>query len=258
MLDVPRGDKEQPRRLYQALAQAPHVLTREVALSTKRPDRMARLRKVPARMMRTASLRASASTVDVRHPPYTAGRSRKDSPLPRSIRLNVVHVYEVDAPEDQEPINWVLYTNLKVATIEQVGRVIDTYRRRWQIEEYFKALKTGCAFEKRQLESMHALLNALSLFIPIAWRLLTLRFLSRETPDEPASRVLTRRQLKILKARGKVPLSTRPTLREAMLAIAAEGGHLKNNGDPGWQVLGRGYEKLLTMELGWALAQQEK
>jgi hypothetical protein len=39
-----------------------------------------------------------------------------------------------------------------------------------------------------------------------------------------------------------------------MLAIAAESGHIKNNGDPGWQVLGRGYEKLLHMELGYVIA----
>jgi len=41
-----------------------------------------------------------------------------------------------------------------------------------------------------------------------------------------------------------------------MLAVAAEGGHIKNNGDPGWLVLGRGYEKLLDMELGFVIAQK--
>jgi hypothetical protein len=43
-----------------------------------------------------------------------------------------------------------------------------------------------------------------------------------------------------------------------MLAIAAEGGHIKNNADPGWQVLGRGYEKLLHMELGHVLAKTRR
>jgi len=53
-----------------------------------------------------------------------------------------------------------------------------------------------------------------------------------------------------------VSLSRKPTIREAMLAIAAEGGHIKNNGDPGWLVLGRGYEKLLHMELGFEVAME--
>jgi hypothetical protein len=257
-LAVPHGDKRQPRSLYDALERAPHMLTREVQLSTRRPDRMARLRKVPARMARIAELQVTATSVELRHPTYAAGKSRKGSTLPYSIPVNVVHVCEQNAPTDQVPVEWVLYTNLPVSTAAQVEAVIDAYRRRWLIEEYFKALKTGCAFEKRQLETKHALLNALALFVPIAWRLLALRHTSRAEPDIAASKLLNKRQLAILRARNKVSLSRVPTVREAMLAIAAEGGHIKNNGDPGWQVLGRGYEKLLHMEVGFVLGQATK
>jgi len=170
--------------------------------------------------------------------------------------MNVVHVHEFNTPEGEEAIEWTLLSSLPVDTEEQVQFIIDCYRRRWLIEEYFKSIKTGCAFEKRQLESAHALLNALGLFIPIAWRLLALRTLARETPDRPASEVVSAQQLQILRVRGKVKLSPTPTAREAMLAVAAEGGHIKNNGDPGWLVLGRGYEKLLDMELGFVIAQK--
>ena len=31
------------------------------------------------------------------------------------------------------------------------------------------------------------------------------------------------------------------------------GGHLRGNGEPGWQVLGRAYESLLLVEFGWWL-----
>ena len=205
-----------------------------------------------------AVLHVTATSVELRHPTYTAGKSRKGSTLPYSVPVNVVHVCEQNAPKNQEPVEWVLYTSLPVSTADEVGAVIDAYRRRWLIEEYFKALKTGCAFEKRQLETKHALLNALALFVPIAWRLLTLRHLSRQEPDVPASKLLNPRQLTILRARDKVTLSRVPTMREAMLAVAAEGGHIKNNGDPGWQVLGRGYEKLLHMEAGFVLGQAAK
>lgn len=254
-LDVPRSDEVQPRLLHDAIEQARYVTTREVQLTTKRRDRMARLRKAPARMKRLAVLNVKVTHVEVRHPDYTEGRSRKGSPLPRSVPLNVVHVYEDDAPEGQEPIEWTLLTTLPVDSEEEVLFVIDCYRRRWLIEEYFKAIKTGCGFEKRQLESSHALLNALGLFIPVAWRLLALRTLARETPDFSASDIVSPRQIRILRARGKAKLSPTPTARETMLAIAAEGGHIKNNGDPGWLVLERGYEKLLYMELGFVLAE---
>jgi hypothetical protein len=264
VLDVPRGNdsrrgkKKHPRLLYDAISRGEFVLSREVELSTKRPDRMGRLRKTLGRMTRTARLEVKITHVDVRHPTYTAGKSRRGSPLPRAVPLNVVHVYEVGTPKGQQPINWLLLTNLPIATVTEVEFVIDCYRRRWLIEEYFKALKTGCAYEKRQLESKHALLNALALFVPIAWRLLSLRYVARETPNQDAAKVLSERQIRILKARDKVAFGKTPTVREAMLAVAAEGGHIKNNGDPGWQVLSRGYEKLLYMELGYMLAEAKR
>jgi IS4 transposase len=50
----------------------------------------------------------------------------------------------------------MLYTSEPIDTAEQLLTIVDQYRSRWVIEEFFKALKTGCAFEKRQLESYRA------------------------------------------------------------------------------------------------------
>jgi hypothetical protein len=65
-------------------------------------------------------------------------------------------------------------------------------------------------------------------------------------------------RLKLLRAYGVTKkcfrLSENPTLKELLWAIAAMGGHIKNNGHPGWIVLGRGYDKFLNVELGWLLA----
>lgn len=119
------------------------------------------------------------------------------------------------------------------------------------IEEYFKAVKTGCQYEQRQPESAHALLNALAVLVPVAWRLLLLRHLARESDTRPATDALTKTQVDVLKAVAKKPLPKRPTVRDALLAVAALGGHIKNNGEPGWQVLGRGYRDLLILEMGW-------
>jgi hypothetical protein len=51
-------------------------------------------------------------------------------------------------------------------------------------------------------------------------------------------------------------LPSRPTIRDVMLGIAALGGHITNNGDPGWLVLGRGLTRLLDAEVGWRLARE--
>ena len=64
-------------------------------------------------------------------------------------------------------MEWVLWTSEPVETAEQVAQVVDGYRTRWLIEEYFKALKTGCAFEERQLRSIRTLTNALGLRHPL-------------------------------------------------------------------------------------------
>jgi hypothetical protein len=131
---------------------------------------------------------------------------------------------------------------------------VDAYRARWVIEELFKALKTGCQIEKRQMESYAALRIALALFLPIAVRLLALRDAARCEPDAPCD-ALSARQLQLLRACGTKAMTATPSNQEVYMALAALGGHLRSNGPPGWMVLGRAFEKLLVLEQGWAAAQ---
>lgn len=241
------------RRLSDVLAQAVTVVERTVTLSSRHQDKILFNRKRhPARTGRLARLALSAASVEFCRP------QGSDSELPETLSLNVVQVREVETHGENEPVHWTLITTEPIATAADIERVVDAYRARWIIEEYFKAIKTGCAYEKRQLESMHTLLNALAILIPIAWRLLLLRTLSRETPDQPATQALTATQLEVLEATSPKPLPPNLTLRQAMLAVAALGGHIKNNGDPGWLVLGRGYEKLLVLERGWLAARLKR
>ena len=77
---------------------------------------------------------------------------------------------------------------------------------------------------------------------------------SSESSRDPADSVLSPLELTLLQRHPDARPRPNATIRDAMLAIAALGGHIKNNGDPGWQVLGRGYEDLLILEQGAALA----
>jgi hypothetical protein len=237
-----RGVEPCSFRVDERMAKAEELLVREVPLSTRKPRSDGRPTKHKPRAARMAKLGFSAVRMEILRPAH------EREPLPPSLMLNVIRVFEVDAPADVESVEWTLVTTEPIGTLEEVAVVVDWYRARWVIEEFFKALKTGCAFEKRQLESAHALYNALAIFAPIAWRLLLLRRLGREDSPLPASSVLTLLQLRIL--RRKTNLVEAPTIRQAMLAVAQLGGHIKNNGDPGWLVLGRGYEELLILEEG--------
>lgn len=237
-------------KLEDALAQIKCVVTREVTLSSRPAGLRSPVQKRihPPRDRRVARLAIGATRVTLRRP-STQPRDR-----PATLALHVVRVWELETPEGESPIAWVLVTSEPIDTEAQLLQVVDWYRARWTIEEFFKALKTGCAYEKRQIEDLHGLQNVLALFTPIAWHLLLLRSQARDEPKQPATDVLTPTQFKVLRAFARKPLPEKPTVRDAYLAIAALGGHIKHNGDPGWQTLGRGYEKLITLVEGWRAA----
>jgi hypothetical protein len=71
----------------------------------------------------------------------------------RPFEVNVVRVWETTPPPGENPIEWVLLTTETVDGDLALQRIVDIYRRRWVIEDFFKALKTGCSLEKRQIES---------------------------------------------------------------------------------------------------------
>jgi hypothetical protein len=206
--------------------------------------------KRPARASRNATVRFAAAAVTLKRP-----RDHRD-PMPSSLAVNVVYAWEMDPPAGEIPIEWRLVTTEPIDSVEQVLRIVEWYRTRWLIEEFFKCLKTGCAYEQRQLESLDTLLVALALFAPIAWQLLLMRHLSRELPDVGAGVAVTARQIAILRTTpGGKTLAATPSIRDALFVVARLGGHLRQNGEPGWLVLTRGMQKLLLMETGWAASE---
>ncbi len=204
----------------------------------------------PSRQSRLAELQLRCAQVCLRRP---ASRSEE----PQTVTVNVVDVREVNAPSGQSPVRWTLCTTESIATEADCWRVVELYRTRWLVEEFIKAIKTGCAYESRQLDSEQTLPQALGLTIPVAWTLLLLllRYLEREAPDFPEEAVLPADLVALLQRvwpRGPVP--EKPSLRKALHAIASLGGHRKQNAPPGWLVLHRGYQSLLLMNQGYKAA----
>lgn len=227
----------------------PILMEREVPLTKRKGSALPVTRSIhPPRSARIAQLSIKAYSVELKRPEGLID-------LPTSLPINVVIVEELKPPEGQPAVYWRLCTNEPIKMPEDIARIIDAYRARWRIEEFFKAIKTGCAFEKCQLESLHALENALAIYIPIAWRALLHRSLVVEKAEVPASQVMTLLQLQILRARSIRSLPDSPTVSDALWAVAGLGGHLKRNGFPGWITILRGYEELLLLEQG-ALWQQ--
>jgi hypothetical protein len=242
---------EQWRPIKESVRGLKGIFEREVALSERKRSSAPRSNKNrPVRNARLARLSFSATSVVLKRPGYL------EDPVPATMTLNVVHVNEPDPPTGEPAVEWLLFTTLPVGTEKQVARIVDNYRARWTIEEFNKALKTGCAYESREFETLHALLILLAMSLPIACELLWLRSRARDDPDAPATEVLTRQQLKVLHLLGPRPLPANPTARDALLAVAGLGGHLKRNGDPGWLVLHRGLQTLLSYEAGYEVGLQ--
>jgi len=205
----------------------------------------------PARANRMAHLRIAYASLELRRPGYL-----KSDDCPPTVTVNVVHVYEVDPPAGEQRIEWVLLTNLPVRSAAEAERIIDIYRLRWLIEEFFAALKGGCRYRQRRLTNRYSIFNTLASMIPIAWKALDLRQLARFAECK-AVEVFDSIQFDTLVAKARTMrkrLNRTTSAQEAMLIIARLGGHLKSSGPPGWKTLMKGMERFLGIAEGYALA----
>ena len=151
-------------------------------------------------------------------------------------------------------LEWILFTTVPVTDAASALERIEWYRLRWVVEEYHKALKTGCAMEQRQLQSAQGLLALLGLLALIAVRLLQLRTVARTAPETPASQAAEPELVETV-VRLQGGSADRMTAGQFWRAVAGLGGFLgrKGDGDPGWQTLWRGWLRL--QDLCWGLHQ---
>ena len=240
-------------RLKTLLRATEGLLEREVPLSPRKAKAAPGANHGrPPRKARLAKLQFSAAPIEIKKTDYLLSQA-----LPKTLTINVVRVLEIDVPPGETPVEWFIATTEPIATPDDVAKIVDIYRARWCIEEFNQTLKTGCAYETREFESKAALLNVLALSLPIAVELLWLRSRARADPEAPATDVLSPTQIRVLQATAPRKLPEEPTARQALLAIAEMGGHVRANGEPGWLVLHRGLAALFAYEAGWAARERE-
>ena len=159
------------------------------------------------------------------------------------IAMNVIEVRELHPPAKVKPLRWVLFTSHAVMSFEQAWQILAYYEKRPLIEEFHKALKTGCSLEERQYQSAKRFAALTALLSVVAIRLLQLRAMARTEPQRPAKESVPFAWVKMLEALRRKRITT---LREFYRALAGLGGHLgrKHDGEPGWITLWRGFEKL--------------
>lgn len=186
------------------------------------------------RPSRVAQLEVRFAQVSLKPPPLKAGM-----PV---LSVWGVLAREIAAPAGIEPIEWLLLTTLEVTTFEQSVEKLRWYTVRWSIEVYHRTLKTGCKIEERQLGTADRIETCLGIDMLVAWRIMHLTKLGRETPDVPCTVYFEEAEWKALAAyisRNPVPPQKAPTLREAVRMVATLGGFIgrKKDGEPGAQSL---------------------
>jgi hypothetical protein len=171
---------------------------------------------------------------------------RPDRTLP-DVEVTAILATEPQPPAGEEPVEWLLLTNLPVETPEQALEKLQWYLCRWQIEVFFRILKSGCRIEKLQLEKRERLEPALAFYMIVAWRVLFLTMLGRECPEMPCDVVFEQAewQAVYIVTERKPPPDTPPTLDQMVRRVAGLGGFLnrKSDGFPGPQTLWIGLQR---------------
>ncbi len=239
---------EHERKLWREVGSTEELGTMEVVVSKNEPrSKDDRKRKQP-RSARTATLTIQATRVTL-NGPWRPGEKLAD------VTVNAVLVCETKPPKGEEPVEWLLLTSLSINTFKQVCLVIDYYSCRWQIEVYFRVLKSGCRVEDLQLETAERFKPCLALYMIVAWRVMYVLMMGRECPDLPCDLIFSEDEWKAVYTvvEQETPPKTAPTIEEIVYMIASLGGHLgrTHDGPPGPKTMWIGMQRMMDLAIAW-------
>jgi hypothetical protein len=165
------------------------------------------------------------------------------------------HRRQESQSEEGEALEWILLSALPVESVEQAWQTVHQYQSRWPIEDFHRGVKTGCRLEQRHLQEQGSLENLLAIVSPIAVRLLQLRNLCREEPEQPALGWVEPEEAQVIASQQDVAVE-RLTIEQFVFRVAQLGGFLRraSNGPPGWQTLWEGWLRLRWFVAGMRFA----
>lgn len=241
--------------LWEQLQSEPVRYTRTVGINQR--GRQRGVKPKASRPARTAKLevRVAEVTFTPRDPSSRASRE--------VITLHAVYLFEPEAPEGVEPLEWMLLTSEPIKRKSDIEKIVRCYERRWLIEEYHRVWKTGCRAEQRRFQSQGNLRRVLAVLAFIAVRIMQLRTGFGQIRKERCDRYLPAPYWQCLYAsveqRKKLPKRP-PTVDWAVRALAKLAGWIetKRGMPPGYLTLWKGWAVLETRVDGWMLAMEYK
>ena len=166
----------------------------------------------------------------------------------------MIHAVERGKPKNRKPIDWKLITDLPVISLKDAIEKLQWYALRWKIEVFHKILKSGCKAEDSKLRTAERLVNLISIFCIVSWRIFWMTMLNRASPDAPPRLALTPIEMRLLD--HLVPEKGEPAKKTSisryLIKIARLGGYLARANDPppGNIVMWRGLSRLTDIEIG--------
>lgn len=221
-----------------------HVRGRDTKVSCEERSRRC------AREPRKAIVEVRATTITLR-PTYRLGQK-----LP-PVTVNVVLVREVNPPEGEAPIEWLLITDLPITTTEEILRVAKLYTHRWQIEIFFRILKQGCRIEERRFEHIARWERFAMFNIIIAWRTYHLTIMGRSFPDMDCEVAFSISEWKAVYyfTQKRQPPKKPPSLRVMIRMVAQLGGYVNRSRKdaPGPETILKGLHRMHDLAYCWDL-----
>lgn len=239
---TPTNGEECQLKLY--IERQTVVGTYEVELRSRKSNKGKKSKSRVAKMeVRLGKVRISA--------PVHKSTYEKESGI-AWVEMSVVWTREVDCPKGVEPLDWMIYTSHDVTSFDDACKIINWYKERWLVEEFFKALKTGCRMEVRQLRSSNGLESLCGVLCVTAFELLRLKRISQSAPLRPARKVVPPLWVEMLRVAMQCQRRHVETIEGFCRTLARLGGFLgrRSDGNPGWQKLWAGWSKLNSMVHG--------
>jgi len=249
-----RNIKQEPFKLFTAV--------RETAVQGRVrvpiPKESARPKKSKQKVRKARPARLADCAIRILHIKLPAPAYYADK---EPVELCVVHALEENPPSGTDPVEWFLLTTINVVTSADAEQCLRWYTLRWRIEDWHRVLKSGCRIDDLANETAERLRRAIAINLVIAWRIMLMTLLGRETPELPAEILFSDIELRTLRAYAKKKGIKPPILLgEAVILVAKIGGYLnrKNDPPPGYQILWHGYLEFQYMCMGFALLENDE
>lgn len=186
--------------------------------------------------------------------------------LPEQVTLSLIELTEVDAPNGVEPIVWRLLTSHLVDEVAMAWTIVDWYRKRWIIEQFFRILKKqGLQIEDSQIETADRLLKLVVIAAHAAVITLQLVQARDGLGSLSAACVFSRTELATLDGLAKTTYAGKTALQQnphsrfslpwASWIVARLGGWdgYPSSRPPGPITFKTGLDALKNLAKGWAL-----